>query len=295
MMETIKTFFKSGGKAEQQYLAILNECYQYGIDVKNERTGSNCRTILNQRIQFDGKEFPLLTTRKMYWKQAIGEMVAYIRKYTKLSDFHSLGVYTWDKNAEGWTEIDDYNEEKREYNRVPSTGLIYGASADWVNFNYEDLLKAIKRLPNDRGHIWNFWNPEYFYKGCLRPCMYNHQFNVLNGTLHLTSTQRSCDWVLGGSWNIVQCWFLLNITAKLTGLKVGTVTWNIANVHIYENQLPFVLEQLSREPKQAPSLKIKNSLDFDVLNEYLNKDNFDEYFELQNYDPHPAIKYPFTA
>lgn len=281
--------------AEEQYLAILTNCYINGTNIVNERTGSICRTILNQRIQFNGNEFPLLTTRKMYWKQAIGEMIAYIRTYTKLSDFHSLGVHTWDENAKGWTQIGEYNPIKGEYERVPSTGLIYGASADRVNFNYKDLLESIKTKPNDRGHIWNFWNPEYFYKGCLRPCMYNHQFSVLNDTLHLTSTQRSADLPLGFSWNIVQCWFLLNITAKLTGLKVGTVTLNITNAHIYENQLPFVQEQLARPMYNPPKLIIKDKFDWDVLMEDLNKDNFEDYFELQNYSYHPAIKYPFTV
>ena len=284
--------------AEQQYLAILKDCYENGTDVTNERTGSICRTILNQRIQFDGNEFPLLTTRKMYWKQAIGEMVAYIRAYTRLEDFHSLGVHTWDENAKGWVErigIYDYLGKIVSYEDIPSTGVIYGASAKRVNFSYKDLLDSIKAKPNDRGHIWNFWNPEYFNKGCLRPCMYNHQFSVLNSTLHLTSTQRSADLPLGFSWNIVQCWFLLNITAKLTGLKVGTVTLNVTNAHIYENQLPFVPEQLSREPKQVPTLIIKDLFEYDDLMKNLNKDNFDKYFELQNYEYHPTIHYPFTA
>ena len=284
--------------AEQQYLAILKDCYENGTDITNERTGSVCRTILNQRIQFDGNEFPLLTTRKMFWKQAIGEMVAYIRAYTRLEDFHSLGVHTWDENAKGWAErigIYDYLGKIVSYEDIPSTGLIYGASAKKVNFSYKDLLDSIKAKPNDRGHIWNFWNPEYFNKGCLRPCMYNHQFSVLNSTLHLTSTQRSADLPLGFSWNIVQCWFLLNITAKLTGLKVGTVTLNVTNAHIYENQLPFIPEQLSREPKQIPTLIIKDSFTYDDLMKNLNKDNFDKYFELQNYEYHPAIHYPFTA
>lgn len=295
---TSSVFGKISMTAEEQYLAILVKCYVTGTDIVNERTGSVCRTILNQHIQFDGNEFPLLTTRKMYWKQAIGEMVAYIRGYTKLSDFHSLGVHTWDKNAEGWTEpvkIYDYKLDLLGYDQVPSTGLIYGASAEAVGFNYKDLLESIRTKPNDRGHIWNFWNPEYFYKGCLRPCMYNHQFSVLDDTLHLTSTQRSCDWVLGGAFNIVQCWFLLNITAKLTGLKVGTVTWNITNIHIYENQLPFVPKQLDRPTYNLPKLIIKDDFDWDVLMNGLNKDNFEDYFELQNYNYHPAIKYPFTV
>ena len=284
--------------AEQQYLTILKDCYENGTDITNERTGSICRTILNQRIQFDGNEFPLLTTRKMYWKQAIGEMVAYIRAYTRVEDFHSLGVQTWVENAKGWVErigIYDYLGKIVSYEDISSTGVIYGASAKKVNFSYKDLLDSIKAKPNDRGHIWNFWNPEYFDKGCLRPCMYSHNFTVLNDTLHLTSTSRSMDLPLGGSWNIVQCWFLLNITAKLTGLKVGTVTLNVTNAHIYENQLPFVPEQLSREPKQVPTLIIKDSFTYNDLMKNLNKDNFDKYFELQNYDYHPAIHYPFTA
>ena len=278
---------KSIGSAEQQYIAILKDCYKHGTDIVNERTGSVCRTILNQHIQFDGNEFPLLTTRKMYWKQAIGEMIAYIRAYTDLRDFHKLGVHTWDANVDTW-------ESKFKVHKFDA-GTIYGNSAKMVDFDYEDLLAAIKLTPNDRGLIWNFWNPEWFAQGCLRPCMYNHQFSVLDGTLHLTSTQRSCDWVLGGAFNIVQCWFLLNITAKLTGLKVGTVTWNITNVHIYENQLPFVPEQLNRTPYNPPKLIIKDKFDWNVLMAGLNKDNFEEYFELQDYSYYPAIKYPFTV
>lgn len=298
IMSNMVTYSASSKTAEQQYIAMLKDCYENGIDIVNERTGSICRTILNQRIQFDGNEFPLLTTRKMYWKQAIGEMVAYIRAYTKLSDFHSLGVHTWDKNAEGWTQrtlVFPEDGRKPYATDVPSTGVIYGASAERVNFGFKELLDSIKNNPNDRGHIWNFWNPEYFHKGCLRPCMYSHQFSVLDGTLHLSSTQRSLDIVLGGAFNLVQCWFLLNITAKLTGLKVGTVTWNITNAHIYGNQIPLVPIQLERPMYTPPKLIIKDDFDMDVLMVLLNKDNFEDYFELQDYKHHPAIKYPFTA
>lgn len=273
--------------AEQQYIAILEDCYENGTDVVNERTGSICRTILNQRIQFDGNEFPLLTTRKMYWKQAIGEMVAYIRGYKDLRDFHKLGVHTWDANVAAWNS--PYKQSDYD------AGTIYGASAQAVNVPYRKIIEQIKTTPNDRGIIWNFWNPHLFHIGCLRPCMYSHQFSVLDGTLHLTSQQRSCDLPLGGAFNIVQCWFLLNITAKLTGLKVGTVTWNITNAHIYGNQIPLVPIQLERPMYTPPKLIIKDDFDMDVLMEGLSKDNFEEYFKLQDYKHHPAIKYPFTA
>lgn len=305
--------------AEQQYIAMLEDCYENGIDIVNKRTGSICRTILNQRIQFDGSEFPLLTTRKMYWKQAIGEMVGYIRGYTSTQQFHSLGVYTWDANATNpaWTKTEI---GKAMIDNEHDLGVIYGASANTqINVNYfgsnlvfcandvirtmtvnkyNQYLKICSQLKNgstDRGLIWSFWNPELFKFGCLRPCMYSHQFSVLDGTLHLTSTQRSCDLPLGGSFNLVQCWFLLNITAKLTGLKVGTVTWNITNAHIYGNQIPLVPIQLERPMYTPPKLIIKDDFDMDVLMEILDKDNFEDYFELQDYKPHPAIKYPFTA
>ena len=287
IMSNIVTYSASSKTAEQQYIAMLKDCYENGIDVINERTGSICRTILNQRIQFDGNEFPLLTTRKMYWKQAIGEMVAYIRAYKDLRDFHKLGVHTWDANVEAWDS--PYKQSKYD------TGTIYGASAQAVNVPYRKIIEQIKTTPNDRGIIWNFWNPHLFHIGCLRPCMYSHQFSVLDGTLHLNSTMRSLDICLGGAFNLVQCWFLLNITAKLTGLKVGTVTWNITNAHIYGNQIPLVPIQLERPMYTPPKLIIKDNFDWDILTEGLNKDNFEDYFELQDYKHHPAIKYPFTA
>lgn len=287
IMSNIVTYSASSKTAEQQYIAILEDCYENGVDVVNERTGSICRTILNQRIQFNGNEFPLLTTRKMYWKQAIGEMVAYIRAYKDLRDFHKLGVHTWDANVAAWDS--PYKQGKYD------TGTIYGASAQAVNVPYRKIIEQIKTTPNDRGIIWNFWNPHLFHIGCLRPCMYSHQFSVLDGTLHLSSTMRSLDICLGGAFNLVQCWFLLNITAKLTGLKVGTVTWNITNAHIYGNQIPLVPIQLERPMYTPPKLIIKDDFDMDALMVLLDKDNFEDYFELQDYKHHPAIKYPFTA
>jgi len=280
--------------AEKQYLSIIEDIISNGVWVNNERTKSHCLTVLNKQIVMQPDEFPLLTTKKMFWKQAICEMLCYIRAYTKLSDFHSLGVNTWDKNAEGWTEVDGYTENGN-FNHVPSTGIIYGASAEAVKFNYLDLLKQIKTKPNDRGHIWNFWNPEYFDQGCLRPCMYAHQFTVLNGELHLTSTQRSCDMALGEPWNMVQAWFLNFITAKFTGLKQGTSTINLINCHLYENQVEMAKEQILRHPFIPPKFVILKDFTLEDITTNINKDNFSEYFDIQNYQYHPPIKYPFTS
>lgn len=272
--------------AEQQYLDILKSTLD-GIPVFNERTQSNCLTLLNQSIYYNPLDFPLVTTRKSYWKQAICEMIAYIRGYSTLEEFHSLGVHTWDANVLAWDHPNNYTKT--------NAGLIYGASARRVGFSYAGVISAIKNNPSDRGIIWNFWNPEYFDEGCLRPCMFNHQFNVLNGGLYLTSTQRSCDLPLGGNFNMIQVWFLLMVTARLTNTWAMNAWHNITNCHIYENQVELVKEQLTRKPYDSPKFIFKKNITLEDIMININKDNFDEYFGLDGYQYHPPIKYPFTV
>lgn len=281
--------------AEQQYLAILEDCLINGREVYNERTNSVCYTLLNQRIQFhidDG--FPLITTRKSYWKQAIGEMLGYIRGYTSTEQFHTLGVHTWDANAKNPIWANSFQGMCAK-DKGMDLGIIYGASSEKTGVSFVNIIDKIKANPYDRGHIWNFWNPAYFDEGCLRPCMFNHQFNVVGNTIHLTSTQRSADLPLGTNFNIIQAWFLLYIVARLTGFQAGIVTINIANAHIYENQLEGVKEQISRNPYTPPKLRFKQTLSLEDILENIAKDNFDDYFELLHYKYHPAIKYPFTV
>lgn len=268
------------------YLDIAKNIINKGSMVYNERTKSNCLVLLNQSIVIDvGKnEFPILTTRKMNWKSAILEMICYIRGYYNLNQFHSLGVHTWDANCNAWNSP---NKQSKT-----DCGIIYGASAKAVGYSYEDVLEDIKNKPHDRGIIWNFWNPEYFDEGCLRPCMYSHQFNVIGDTLYLTSTQRSADFMLGSSWNIIQCYFLLAVTAHLTGLKAGTATLNMVNCHIYENQLELAKEHITREPSELKPVLVGLSIDLDTL---LRSPDPLANVQLLNYEPQEPIKYPFTV
>lgn len=270
----------------KQYLNVLRDAVENGIWVYNDRTKTRCLTALNHQIKFDvGKgEFPLITTRKTNWKSAINEMLCYMRGYTDLKQFHSLGVFTWDANCEAW---DSPNKRSKT-----DCGIIYGASANRVGMNYGHILRMIKDDPSNRGIIWNFWNPDYFNVGCLRPCMYAHQFTVLNGTLHLTSTCRSQDLPLGTCFNLVQAYFLLAITAHLTSLKAGTVTMNLVNCHIYENQLDLVKQQLLREPSdKQPKLLGINTIGFYDVYEGTVTDKL----KVIDYEPHPPIKFPFTV
>lgn len=271
---------------EEKYLALMQEVLNEGIYVENSRTNSECLTLINKSMQY-GSEFPLLTTRKMYWKQAICEMLCYMRGYTKLEEFHLLGVHSWDANALAWEHPNNPHKT--------NVGFIYGASSTLVGLTYPRLIENIKANPTDRGHIWNFWNPEYFNEGCLRPCMMLHQFNVLGNKLYLTSYQRSVDLPLGYSWNLVQTWFLLNVTARLTGYVPANILHTMSNVHIYKNQEELVEEHLKREPYDPPTFIFKKDITLEDIMYNINKDNFDEYFGLENYQYHPPIKYPFTV
>lgn len=275
---------------EYQYLTLMRNILESGVMVDNPRTNSKCLTLLNYQIKFDGDVFPLVTTRKSYWKQAILEMICYMRAYTQKQQFNDLGVHTWDANIENWDSR--FNPDKY------FAGIIYGASSEQVGLSYQDLVEQIKQNPYDRGHIWNFWNPEYFKFGCLRPCMFLHHFNVVNDTLYLTSTQRSQDVCLGGNFNMIQAWFLLNITAKLTGLRVGDVTMNIANCHIYENQIEQAKIQVQRQPFNPPTIegifegsKSKGLTMDDILN---HPDPLRDVrvLEYMHWEP---IKYEFTV
>lgn len=274
---------KSAETPEIQYLEIMKAC-KNGVKVYNKRTNTYCFTSLNHQIKFDGSQFPICTTRKSYWRQAICEMIGYIRGYDDLDDFHSIGVKTWDANCEAW-----WNPAKKSDTHL---GIIYGASAECVGVPYTEVLAQIEANPHDRGIIWSFWNPEHFEIACLRPCMFAHQFNVMEGELHLTSYQRSADVPLGLNFNMMQCWFMLNITAQLTGLRVGSICMNLTNCHIYEDQMPGVIEQLKRKPFDPPQVIGLEKMTFDDLMESLDPL---KNVSLINYQHHPAIHYKMTA
>lgn len=269
----------------KQYLDLLQKIVEEGVWVENERTKTRCLTLLNHTLTYDveGEIFPMVTTRKTFWKQAINEMVCYIRGYTDLEDFHKLGVNTWDANCKAWNSRHKQHEN--------DCGIIYGFSASVVGTDYDWVLQQLANNPNDRGVIWNFWNPAYFDQGCLRPCMYSHQFSVLNGKLYLTSVQRSVDSPLGLCFNMIQCYFLLAVTAQLADLKPGKVTHHLVNCHIYENQLELVKEQLKREPYQPPVLVGIDKLTYDDV----MFGSVTDKLEVKGYQSHPAIKFPFTV
>ena len=129
--------------------------------------------------------------------------------------------------------------------------------------------------------------------GCLRPCMYSHHFSLLDDTLYLNSTQRSCDVPLGLTFNMVQVYFLLAIIAQITGHKPGKAYHKIVNAHIYEDQVELMRDvQLKREPLELPTLKINPDIKtLEDLETWVSTDDF----EIEGYQHHDPIQYPFSV
>ncbi len=285
--------------AEQQYLNLVNRTVEEGVWVPNPRTGVDCLTVINADIRIDvgNNELPLVTTRKAGIKIPVAELLGYLRGLSNAADFRKLGCKTWDANSNenaAWLNnphrkgTDDmgrvYGAVGREW-RKPE-----GGSIDLLTNVYNDLRQGI----DNRGEIFTFWNPGEFEYGCLRPCMHSHQFSILGDTLHLNSTQRSCDLLLGGVANMVQCFVLLKLMAQITGLKPGFAYHKLVNVHIYRDQYDVLMErgQLDLEPFYPPKLHINPEIK--TLEDVLTWVTVDDFL-LEDYESHPAIKYPFSV
>ena len=282
----------------QQYLDLCERIVKEGVRVDNARTGKRCLTVINADLTYDvaSNKFPLVTTRKSFWKSAIAEIIGYLRGYDNAEDFRKLGTKTWDANA---------NENQVWLNNAyrkgdDDMGLVYGA----IGRNFPkpdggsiDLLRKIiddlKAGQDDRGEILTFYHPGAFHMGCLRPCMYSHHFSLLGDTLHLNSTQRSCDVPLGLNFNMVQVYVLLALVAQITGHKPGQAYHKIVNAHIYEDQLELMRDvQLKREPFAPPQLHINPDIKtLEDIETWVTMDDF----EVTGYQCHEPIKYPFSV
>jgi len=281
----------------QQYLDLCQRVLDEGTWIENQRTGKKCLTIIDASLEYDVKnnKFPLITTRKSFWKSAIAELLGYLRGYDNAAQFRSLGCKTWDANAnktQAWLENPNRKGED-------DMGRIYGIQGrSWKkpNGGYIDQLKKLvnnlSKGIDDRGEILTFYNPGEFDLGCLRPCMHTHTFSLLNNTLYLTSYQRSCDVPLGLTFNQVQCFVLLALISQITGKTAGKAFHKIVNAHIYEDQLDLLENvQLKRKPYPSPQLNINPEIK--TLNDLETWVTLND-FEVIGYQHHDPIKYPFS-
>lgn len=282
----------------QQYLNLCQRIVDEGVWIENERTGKKCLTVINADLTYNvgGNAFPIITTRKSFWKAAIAELLGYLKGLDNAADFRALGTKSWDANANENTAWLSNPARKG----VDDMGRVYGVQGrSWQKpdgTSIDQLKKIVdnlKRGVDDRGEILTFYNPGEFDLGCLRPCMHTHTFSLLGDVLHLTSYQRSCDVPLGLNFNQIQVFTLLALVAQITGNSAGLAYHKIVNAHIYEDQIELMRDvQLLREPFDPPQLNINpdiKSLE-DIETWVTMKD-----FEVDGYEHHDPIAYPFSV
>jgi thymidylate synthase len=282
----------------KEYLALCRRVIDEGVWIENTRTGKRCLTVINVDLEYDVSDgtLPVLTTKKLFWKPAIAEMLGYLRGYQSAKQFRGLGCNTWNANANENAQwlANPFREGEDDMGRcygVQGRGWHNpeGKKIDQLRNIVDDLSKGI----DNRREIMTFYNPGELDRACLAPCMHTHTFSLLGENLYLTSYQRSDDLPLGHGFNQVQVGWLLMIMAQITGKKAAKAFHKIVNAHIYEDQLDQVKDiQLKRTPYPLPKLKINPDIkSLDDLETWVTLDDF----ELEGYQHHPPIHYAFSV
>lgn len=282
----------------KQYLDLIKTVLEKGTK-KEDRTGTGTISYFGYQMRFDLKDgFPLLTTKKVFLKGIIHELLWFIKGDTNIKYLVDHDVKIWNEwPYKDYKNSSDYQGETLEEfvekiknddefaKKYGNLGPVYGKQ--WRDFNGVDqlmnIIDEIKKNPDSRRLIVSSWNPVEVPKMALPPCHSLYQFYVADGKLSLQLYQRSGDIFLGIPFNIASYALLLLMVAKVTGLEPGTFVHTIGDAHIYSNHLEQVNLQLTREPYKLPTMKInndsKNILDFKY-----------EDFELVDYKCHPRIK-----
>ncbi len=282
----------------RQYEDLCQRIIDEGEWVYNDRTGKRCLTLINADLEYNvaDNEFPLVTTRKSFYKAAIAELLGYLRGYDNAADFRAIGCNTWNANANENNAWLNNPHRKGE----DDMGRVYGVQGRrWMTpegREIDQLRSIVDDLSNgidSRGEILTFYNPGEFEYGCLRPCMHTHHFSLLGGKLYLNSFQRSADIPLGINFNQVQVFVLLALMAQITGHEPGKAYHKIVNAHIYEDQLELMRDvQLKREPFPAPKLTINPKIKtLEDIETWVTTDDF----QVEGYECHEPIRYPFAV
>lgn len=255
----------------QQYLDLLRDVLENGVD-KMDRTGVGTRSVFGRQMRFDlNKGFPLMTTKKMHLKSIIYELLWFLKGDTNVKYLQDNGVRIWNEWADENGDL----------------GPVYGSQ--WRNWNGEgidqiaEVIEKLKKMPNDRRMIVSAWNVGKIAEMHLPPCHMMFQFYVANNKLSCMLYQRSCDMFLGVPFNIASYALLTMMVAQVCGYELGEFIHTLGDTHIYHNHFEQVREQLSRQPLPLPKMKI-NPLIKDI-NDFKYED-----FELQGYQCYEAIK-----
>ena len=311
------------------YLDLLRRVLHDGTWQEN-RTGIRTKAISGAMLQFDlAAGFPAVTTKRLAFKSAMGELCGFLRGATSAAQFRELGCKVWDANAN-----DNAHWRASPYRRGPDDlGPVYGAQ--WRRWpaikqlpadahaalaqaerdgyrplaeapgglrllhreidQLRDCLDRIHERPHDRRILFHAWNPAQLDEMALPPCHLLYQFNVdvAGHELSLCLYQRSVDTFLGLPWNLAEGAALLALFGRLTGYRPRWLTWFGSDVHVYETHLPAVVEQIGRSPHPAPTLQIAARVPDCAQTGRYEPDWLErvrpEDFVLVGYQHHPAI------
>lgn len=279
------------------YLDLLEYIIKNG-EKKEDRTNTGTISSFGHQIEFDLEDgFPAVTTKSLAWKGVVSELLWFLegsnderrlaeirfnRSRSELTDLNKFSTI-WTDNADSQGKDLGYLNTKTE----KILGPVYGVQwRDWSGIDQiNELLNGLKNNPDSRRHILSAWNVSELNKMALPPCHVMSQFYISNGMISCHMYQRSADMFLGVPFNIASYALLLSIFAEILNLKPKRFIHSFGDAHIYLNSIDQVKEQISREPKPLPTLKIPNLNSIEDLKKFTVDD-----FTLENYDPHPPIK-----
>ena len=263
----------------KSYLQLLETILEKGV-AKGDRTGTGTRSIFGHQMRFDlSAGFPLLTTKKLHLKSIVYELLWFLRGDTNTAFLKENGVSIWDE----WADEEG------------NLGPVYGHQ--WRSWAADDgscidqisqVQDQIRTQPDSRRMIVSAWNVGQLSNMALPPCHLLFQFYVAEGRLSCQMYQRSADVFLGVPFNIASYALLTMMMAQATGLEVGDFVHTLGDAHLYQNHLEQTELQLSREPRDLPTMHINPDIRsiFDF--------SFDD-FCLDAYDPHPHIRAPVAV
>ena len=262
----------------KQYLDLLNRILTEGVE-KSDRTGTGTISVFGHQMRFNLEEgFPCLTTKKLHLKSIIHELLWFLAGDTNVKYLQDNGVRIWNE----WADEDG------------DLGHIYGYQwRSWPDYKgghidqIKEVIETIKNNPDSRRIIVSAWNVGDLDNMNLPPCHAFFQFYVADGKLSLQLYQRSADTFLGVPFNIASYALLTQMMAQVCGLEPGDFVHTLGDTHLYLNHMEQVDEQLAREPRQLPRMRLnperKSLFDFTY-----------EDFTLEGYDPWPTIKAPMS-
>ena len=273
-------------KWDKEYLKLCKKILEEGKEVEN-RTGINTVKIPSYHLHFDlNEEFPVLTTKQLFFKNAILEMLwIYQAQSNDVRWLQERNIHIWDeweiKEDGKWYATQNVMEngkyvKKQIVKEFPkeyahTIGTAYGYIVNKFQMT-QKLIDKLKNNPQDRRMIMTLWQDDYLDTAVLPSCVWSSEWDVTDGRLNAWVHQRSCDVPLGLPFNVTQYAALLNLLAHATGLEPGTLDWSIKDAHIYVNQVDGIKEQLTR---------FENNGDLDAPELWINTDKKD-FFEIDN-------------